>query len=87
MAWTWPSALFFCAIGVALFVMTLAELRWPSVTRRGFLPIATTRGDRFFMSLLGSAFIHVLWLALSAMPLYWASLISIVYAALLMRWG
>ena len=87
MAWTWQSATFFTAIGTALLVMTALELRWPTVARRGLLPLTTTRGDRFFMSLLGSAFIHVFWLAGSGLPLYWASLISIVYAGLLMRWG
>ena len=69
MAWTWQSALFFAAIATALVVMTALELRWPSVERRGLSGLSTTRGDRFFMSLLGSAFIHILWLALTGLPL------------------
>ena len=32
--------------------------------RKGILGIDTTRGDRLFVSLLGSAFIHLAWLGL-----------------------
>lgn len=44
MAWTLPTALFFGGIAVLLAGMTLVELRWPCVERKGFLPITTTRG-------------------------------------------
>ena len=65
MAWTLPSAMFFVAVAAALAILTFAELRWPTRARRGFLPLVTTRGDRFFISLLAGAFIHVLWLAVT----------------------
>ena len=87
MAWTWPTALFFASVAAALAIMTLLELRWPTVERRGWLPIPTTRGDRFFISLLGSAFIHILWLATTDLPLAIASLLSLTYAALMMSRG
>ena len=87
MAWTLPSALFFVAIGLALVVLTVAELRWPSVARRGWLPMVTTRGDRFFVSLLCSAFVHVAWLAISDLPVWFASALCVVLVAALMRWG
>ena len=87
MAWTWPTALLFAGIAAALAVMTLLELRWPTVERRGWLPIPTTRGDRFFISLLGSAFIHILWLAATDLPVAVASLLSLAYAALTMSKG
>ena len=54
MAWTAPTAAFFIGIGLALSALTLFELRWPSHKRRGFLPLATTRGDRFFIGLLSA---------------------------------
>ena len=38
MAWTLPTALFFVTIGMALVVMTLLELRYPTLQRQGFLP-------------------------------------------------
>ena len=87
MAWTLPGAIFFTAVAVALVVLTVAELVWPTRARRGFLPLVTTRGDRFFVSLLSAAFIHVLWLAMTDVAVWWASLISLAAAVVLMRWG
>ena len=87
MAWTWPTALFFLGVGIALTVMTFVELRWPTVDRRGWLPISTTRGDRFFISLLGSAFIHILWLAATDLPVSIAGFLSVGYAALVLSKG
>ena len=87
MAWTLPTALFFITIGLALFSLTLLELYRPTRIRRGLLPLATTRGDRFFICLLAAAFIHVAFLAVSDGPVYIASLISIGLAFVLMRWG
>ena len=87
MAWTWPTAVFFASVFTALAVMTLLELRRPTVERRGFLPIPTTRGDRFFISLLGSAFIHILWLATTDLSLAGAGFISLGYAGTVMAKG
>ena len=87
MAWTLPTALFFAGIGVSLVILTLCELRWPTQVRRGFLPIQTTRGDRFFISLLLAAFVHLLWLGTIGVYLPVASGIAVFLAVLLMRWG
>lgn len=48
--------------------------------RTGVLRFETTRGDRLFISLLGSAFIHLAWLGLAGPNLWWALAISVVYA-------
>ena len=87
MAWTWPTAVFFTGVAVGLAIMTLLELRRPTVERRGWLPIRTTRGDRFFISLLGSAFIHILWLAATDLPVPLAGLLSLGYTTLVMSKG
>ncbi|MEM7079976.1 MAG: DUF2160 domain-containing protein [Pseudomonadota bacterium] len=87
MAWTPATATFFATIGVALLVMTVLELRRPTQPRRGFLPLVTTRGDRFFISLLSAAFIHLLWLAWLTLPLVGASVLAVLWGALLLRWG
>ncbi|MDP5052479.1 MAG: DUF2160 domain-containing protein [Congregibacter sp.] len=87
MAWTIPTAIFFSAIGLALMFLTALEIIRPSVPGRGFLPMTTTRGDRFFISLLSAAFIHLLWLGLVDHGLLIASGVSAVLAVLLMRWG
>ncbi len=48
--------------------------------RVGVLRFETTRGDRLFVSLLGSAFIHLAWLGLVGPGLWWALALSVVYA-------
>lgn len=63
MAWTWQTGLFFGFIATCLVVLTVAASLRPEVDRVGLLRIATTRGDRLFISLLVSAFIHLVWIA------------------------
>ncbi|MCV9919896.1 MULTISPECIES: DUF2160 domain-containing protein [Pseudomonas] len=87
MAWTLPTALFFIAVGLLLLGMTVLELRRPCIERRGFLPIATTRGDRLFIGLLASAYLHLLLVGVSDWPLWVASLLSLAWLVLVLRWG
>lgn len=87
MAWTPQTAGFFIGIGLAITGMTIWELLSPTSMRQGWLPMATTRGDRFFISLLLTAIIHLLWLGLALEPLWLASLLSLPLAIGLMRWG
>lgn len=87
MAWTWETAAFFICIATVLLGMTIWELRSPGgAPRRGVLAIETTRGDRLFISLLGSAFIHLGWLALLGVPLWGALGLSVLFAAAVFRW-
>jgi predicted small integral membrane protein len=85
MAWTWQTAAFFAAIAGLLGVMTLLAILRPEVERVGVLGIATTRGDRLFISLIGAAFIHLAWLGLIGPELWWASAVSLVYAIAVFR--
>ena len=87
MAWTMPSALFFLGIASLLLVMTVLEIRKPCVERKGWLPISTTRGDRLFIGLLSSAFVHLLFLGLTDLTLWVALGISVLIMAALLRWG
>lgn len=87
MAWTWPTAAFFIAIGVLLMLMTAFELRVPNIARRGFLPIVTTRGDRLFIGLLGSAYLHLLVIGVTDWSTWVASVLSLVWLLAVMRWG
>ena len=87
MAWTWETGAFFLCIAGILIFMTVWELRSPGgAPRRGVLAIDTTRGDRLFISLLGSAFVHLGWLGLFGTPLWGALAISIVFASAIFRW-
>ena len=87
MAWTLPTALFFATIAVILAGMTVWQIVAPSAERRGFLPIPTTPGDRLFVGLLGSAYIHLAWIGLTDLSLWIAFAIALVWMAILMRWG
>ncbi|MGO1120776.1 DUF2160 domain-containing protein [Rhodovibrionaceae bacterium A322] len=87
MAWTWPTALFFCVIALLILSMGIWEYFSPGGGPRvGILRFETTRGDRLFVSLLGSAFIHLAWLGFVGPTLWWAVLISLVYAFCVFRW-
>lgn len=88
MAWTLPTAIFCASIFAMLAVMGTLEKVYPTVLRKGFLPVQTTRGDRLFIGLLTSGFIHLGWLALTEeASLAWASAISVAWLAVLLRWG
>lgn len=87
MAWTFPVALFFWCIAALLILMTLLAIRFPETPRVGILRIETTRGDRLFITLLGSAFIHLAWLYFAGPDALWgALLLSLAYAAAVFRW-
>lgn len=81
MAWSFPSAMFFLTIATLLMLMAVWEYASPGGNPRvGILRFETTRGDRLFISLLGSAFIHLAWLGLIGPNLWWALALSVVYA-------
>ncbi len=87
MAWTWPTGAFFLFILFVLLCMSVWELARPGgAPRRGVLGLDTTRGDRLFISLLGAAFIHLVWLFALGSPIWGASFVSVVYALLVFVW-
>ena len=87
MAWTPETAYFFAFIATLLVLMTVWEIAVPGgAPRRGILGIDTTRGDRLFISLLGSAFINLAWLGLVGSYLWPAVGISLLYALAVFLW-
>ena len=86
MAWTWPTAAFFGTIAALLVLFTFLAIRYPETERVGILRIATTRGDRLFITLLGSAFINLAWLGLTDLPQWWALGLCALYALAVFRW-
>ncbi len=87
MAWTWQTAIFFVVIFLLLCGMTAWEYASPGGgPRHGVLGLDTTRGDRLFISLLGSAFIQS-GLARARRPEpWWALGLSLIYAFAVFRW-
>lgn len=83
MAWTQPTAAFFLTVAGLLTLMTLWEFISPGgAPRIGVLRFETTRGDRLFVSLLGSAFICLGWLAFATASLWIGLGVCLVYALL-----
>ncbi len=98
MVWTTPVAVFFATVVVMLIAMTIWETRTPTVMRKGFLPIATTRGDRLFIGLMCAAWINLAWVGLGEKVQAWLQLpeepsiwisagVSAVVLLLIMRRG
>jgi predicted small integral membrane protein len=98
MVWTTPVAVFFSCIGLMLVLMTVWEIKSPTVLRRGFLPMETTRGDRLFIGLLSAAYVNLAfvgvsgrlmeWLSLQVEPSIWFSFVaSMALLMLIMRKG
>ena len=98
MVWTTPVAVFFTGIGLMLVLMTVWEIKQPTVLRKGFLPLATTRGDRLFIGLLSAAYVNLAcvglskslvdWLSLAQEPSVWISFVlSMGLLAFIMRRG
>ena len=87
MAWTWPTGLFFAGIAAVLTTYTIWGIRSPSLPRRGFLPMATTRGDRLFVGLLASAYINLAWAGLVSAPQSLAMVVWVPMLFVIGRWG
>lgn len=87
MAWTAPTAVFFALIIGAIGVLLVWELKSPTVERKGFLPMPTTRGDRFFLGLMATAFIHLAWTGLTMAAPWWATGASVIAMFVIGRWG
>lgn len=87
MAWTWQTAAFFGFIALSLLAMTAWEWFSPGGgPRRGILGLDTTRGDRLFISLVGSAFICLAWLGIAGPPLWGGFALCLAFAAGVFRW-
>lgn len=86
MAWTWPTAAFFIVIVCSIITMGVWEKFSPGGNpRRGVFGIDTTRGDRLFLSWLGTGFIHLGWLALIGTPLWGALALAIGWFVFVFR--
>ena len=78
MAWTPATLAVFVGIFSAMGIITILEIRRPGGDeRKGILGLVTTRGDRLFISLLGTVYIFLAWLGLIGMPLWGPLAISI----------
>ncbi len=87
MAWTWQTILFFALIAAALAVLTTLAVLRPETPRRGILRFATTRGDRFFVSLLTAAFIFLGFIRFGGENFFYPAAAALIAAAALFRFA
>ncbi|MFT5589404.1 MAG: putative small integral membrane protein [Bradyrhizobium sp.] len=87
MEWTMPVAIFFVSVALMLAGMTIWELKSPTIERKGFIPMITTRGDRLFISLLTAAYINLGWTALTTGAQWPGTVLSFIVLLIVMRWG
>ena len=86
MAWTWPTAAFFIIVVLSIITMGVWERFDPGGNpRRGVFGIDTTRGDRLFISWLGTGFIGLGWLGFYGTPLWGALALAICWFAFVFR--
>jgi predicted small integral membrane protein len=79
MAWTWQTALFFAFVAAMLIILTLLAVFRPETPRVGVLRFPTTRGDRFFVTMIGSGFIFIFWMRLGGGTLWYPLAASVLY--------
>jgi predicted small integral membrane protein len=87
MAWTTPVAIFFACVALLLVGMTIWEVRLPTVPRKGFLPLVTTRGDRLFIGLLAAAYANLAWAGLTDLTQWYGAVAGALAVSVVMRWG
>jgi predicted small integral membrane protein len=87
MAWTWQTAIFFGFIGLSIVLLTVLAILRPESPRAGILRFPTVRGDRFFVSLIGSAYIFILWMRFGGGALWYPLGISILFAIAMFRFA
>jgi len=87
MAWTWPTAAFFIVLVLSIASMGVWEHYSPGGNpRRGLLGLDTTRGDRLFISWLGTGFINFGWLAFYGAPLWGGLILAIIWFVFVFRY-
>jgi predicted small integral membrane protein len=87
MAWTTGTAILVACVFAALVGLAVLSAVRPSTPRKGFLPMATARGDRIYVGLLGTGLILVLLIALSSAPVVLGLALGAVWMAVVVIWG
>jgi predicted small integral membrane protein len=87
MAWTWPTAFFFLYIFGSIAAMGIWEYYSPGGNpRRGIFALDTTRGDRLFITHLGTCFIFLAWLGLYGDPLWGGLVLALIWGFVVFKW-
>ncbi len=88
MEWTPPTFALFVTIISCLVALTIRDIQKPGVPHKGFLPLAFTRGDRFFLSIVTLVGTVILWIAfLPDIDWRYALGVAAILIIILVRWG
>lgn len=88
MEWTPPTFGLFVTVISSLVMMTIWDIRSPSVPRKGFLRIPFTRGDRYFLSIVTLVGTVIVWIAfLPDLDWRYALAVAAVLIVIFVRWG
>lgn len=88
MVWTSGTVVFALVVLAGLVAITALAILVPSTPRKGFLPIPTARGDRIYISLLGTGLVMVLFGVLTDLPLPLGLVIAVaLWVAPVIVWG
>jgi predicted small integral membrane protein len=79
MAWTWQTATFFAFVAIMLVILTVLAVVRPETPRVGILRFPTTRGDRFFVTMIGSAFIFIFWMRFGGGSLWYPLGVAVAF--------
>jgi predicted small integral membrane protein len=88
MHWTVPTAVGVLLLVSIIVAVNVVDRYRPGYARKGFMPMATTRGDRVFLSILGSVLIFLLWMMwFPETNTALGFLVVIPYSIVMMQWG
>lgn len=78
MQWNWAGSLFFMFLFLSIAGLTVWDVLAQGTARKGFLPMATTRGDRLFIGIMISIGFTLLWLALVGNQALWLAAVLLI---------
>lgn len=88
MHWTVPSAIGIFGVFAMIVGLNVLDNYKPGFARKGFLPMATTRGDRVFVCIISTIIIWMLWLRfLPDASIAVSLLIAAPIVLIIMKWG
>lgn len=87
MFWRYETAILFGIIFLAFIILTVLDFYRKSSPRKGFLPIYTTRGDRFFLGMIFIIIIGLLWLGFVPLPIEWCLVPALADFIIVQIWG
>ena len=87
MAWTWQTIVFFALIATCLATLTTLAVLRPETPHTGILRFATTRGDRFFVSLLLAAFVFLGFIRFGGQDFIYPAIAALLLAVVMFRFA